>query len=93
MHEYVSLPVFAKSSSVYSKLQRFVSGSGHGLSVCVYLALFPLTQSSTFEYVRDAEDAMYALDRYRFLNRELDIQFAEGDRKSKLPFKFCFLLL
>ncbi|XP_038064741.1 serine/arginine-rich splicing factor 10-like isoform X2 [Patiria miniata] len=36
----------------------------------------------TFEYVRDAEEAMYGLDRNRFLGRELDIQFAEGDRKT-----------
>ncbi|XP_022106705.1 serine/arginine-rich splicing factor 10-like isoform X2 [Acanthaster planci] len=35
-----------------------------------------------FEYVRDAEEAMYGLDRTRFFGRELDIQFAEGDRKS-----------
>ncbi|KAI8512550.1 Serine/arginine-rich splicing factor 10 [Branchiostoma belcheri] len=41
----------------------------------------PLNQL-TFEDVRDAEDAMYGLDRSRFYGRELEIQFAEGDRKT-----------
>ncbi|XP_033123830.1 serine/arginine-rich splicing factor 12-like [Anneissia japonica] len=35
-----------------------------------------------FDDIRDAEDAMNALDRTRFFGRELEIQFAEGDRKS-----------
>ncbi|XP_054766524.1 serine/arginine-rich splicing factor 10-like [Lytechinus pictus] len=35
-----------------------------------------------FEDIRDAEDAMYDLDRYRFYGRELEIQYAEGDRKT-----------
>ena len=42
------------------------------------------TSGSTFDYVRDAEEAMYGLDRTRLFGRELDIQFAEGDRKSEL---------
>ncbi|XP_022106706.1 serine/arginine-rich splicing factor 10-like isoform X3 [Acanthaster planci] len=51
---------------------------------CFPFHSFPLTldPASTFEYVRDAEEAMYGLDRTRFFGRELDIQFAEGDRKS-----------
>ncbi|XP_064466069.1 serine/arginine-rich splicing factor 12-like isoform X2 [Ornithodoros turicata] len=35
-----------------------------------------------FEDVRDAEDAMYSLDRTRFYGRELEIEFAQGDRKT-----------
>ncbi|XP_071946851.1 serine/arginine-rich splicing factor 12-like [Antedon mediterranea] len=35
-----------------------------------------------FEDIRDAEDALSALDRSRFFGRELEVQFAEGDRKS-----------
>ncbi|XP_023217182.1 serine/arginine-rich splicing factor 12-like [Centruroides vittatus] len=35
-----------------------------------------------FEDVRDAEDAIYALDRTRFFGRELEIEFAQGDRKT-----------
>ncbi|ESO03496.1 hypothetical protein HELRODRAFT_157132 [Helobdella robusta] len=31
---------------------------------------------------RDAEEALYALDRQRFMGRELEIEFAKGDRKS-----------
>ena len=42
----------------------------------------PLTESK-FEDPRDAEDAMYNLDRTRFYGRELEIEFARGDRKSK----------
>ena len=37
----------------------------------------------TFEDIRDAEDAHYYLDRVVLLGRELEVQFAEGDRKSK----------
>ena len=37
---------------------------------------------STFEDVRDAEDALHYLDGTRLHGRELEIQYAEGDRKS-----------
>jgi len=37
----------------------------------------------TFEDPRDADDALYHLDRTRFMGRELEIEFARGDRKSK----------
>ncbi|KAK2573144.1 Serine/arginine-rich splicing factor 12 [Acropora cervicornis] len=36
----------------------------------------------TFEDIRDAEDAHYYLDRVVLLGRELEVQFAEGDRKT-----------
>ena len=39
--------------------------------------------NSTFEDVRDAEDALHYLDGTRLHGRELEIQYAEGDRKSK----------
>ncbi|XP_028391645.1 serine/arginine-rich splicing factor 12-like isoform X2 [Dendronephthya gigantea] len=35
-----------------------------------------------FEDIRDAEDALYYLDRIIVLGRELEVQFAEGDRKT-----------
>jgi len=35
-----------------------------------------------FEDARDAEDALYNLDRTNFYGRELEIEFAKGDRKS-----------
>lgn len=35
-----------------------------------------------FEDMRDAEDAMYGLDRSRFCGRELVVEFAQGDRKT-----------
>ncbi|CAG2192145.1 serine/arginine-rich splicing factor 10-like isoform X4 [Mytilus edulis] len=35
-----------------------------------------------FEDPRDADDALYHLDRTRYQGRELEIEFARGDRKS-----------
>lgn len=43
-----------------------------------------LNSVGTFEDVRDAEDALHYLDGTRLHGRELEIQYAEGDRKSKL---------
>ncbi|POI35742.1 hypothetical protein CIB84_000500 [Bambusicola thoracicus] len=37
----------------------------------------------TFEDVRDAEDALHNLDRKWICGRQIEIQFAQGDRKSK----------
>ena len=42
-----------------------------------------LTNSCTFEDIRDAEDALHYLDGTRLHGRELEIQYAEGDRKSE----------
>ena len=41
----------------------------------------------TFDDPKDAEDALYNLDRVKLFNRELEVEFARGDRKSKLAFK------
>ncbi|BFZ01505.1 hypothetical protein BsWGS_04544 [Bradybaena similaris] len=35
-----------------------------------------------FEDPRDADDALYHLDRSRYYGRELEIEFARGDRKT-----------
>ncbi|UJR37713.1 hypothetical protein I4U23_030408 [Adineta vaga] len=35
-----------------------------------------------YEESRDAEEARHALDRYRLLGRELEVEFARGDRKT-----------
>lgn len=48
------------------------------------MAVIKTLTLATFEDIRDAEDALYYLDRASLLNRELEVQFAEGDRKSKL---------
>ncbi|GFO49751.1 serine/arginine-rich splicing factor 12-like [Plakobranchus ocellatus] len=37
---------------------------------------------ATFEDPRDADDALYNLDRTRYYGRELEIEFARGDRKT-----------
>lgn len=42
-----------------------------------------LNPSSKFEDVRDAEDALHNLDRKWVCGRQIEIQFAQGDRKSK----------
>lgn len=39
-----------------------------------------------FEDVRDAEDALHNLDRKWVCGRQIEIQFAQGDRKSKNKF-------
>lgn len=35
-----------------------------------------------YEESRDAEEALHALDRYRLMGRELEVEFARGDRKT-----------
>jgi len=35
-----------------------------------------------YEESRDAEEALRSLDRYRLLGRELEVEFARGDRKT-----------
>ncbi|CAF0836818.1 unnamed protein product [Rotaria sordida] len=35
-----------------------------------------------YEESRDAEEALHALDRYRLLGREIEVEFARGDRKT-----------
>lgn len=39
-----------------------------------------------FEDVRDAEDALHNLDRKWVCGRQIEIQFAQGDRKSMNSF-------
>jgi hypothetical protein len=36
---------------------------------------------------RFAEEALRSLDRYRLFGRELEVEFARGDRKSKFRFR------
>ncbi|CAJ0938755.1 unnamed protein product [Ranitomeya imitator] len=40
------------------------------------------TPHNTFEDVRDAEDALHNLDRRWICGRQIEIQFAQGDRKT-----------
>ena len=47
----------------------------------------------TYEDVRDAEDAMHYEEGCRLHGRCLEIQYAEGDRKSKSQFSASFLFL
>ncbi|KAM6968088.1 uncharacterized protein FYW47_006785 [Aplochiton taeniatus] len=43
--------------------------------------------TSTFEDVRDAEDALHNLDRKWVCGRQIEIQFAQGDRKTPCQMK------
>ncbi|KAH0631138.1 hypothetical protein JD844_005290 [Phrynosoma platyrhinos] len=49
---------------------------------CKYLKFPSTLTSSTFEDVRDAEDALHNLDRKWICGRQIEIQFAQGDRKT-----------
>jgi FUS-interacting serine-arginine-rich protein 1 len=40
----------------------------------------------TFEDPRDAEEAQYRMDRQRLFGREIEVEFARGDRKSSYYF-------
>lgn len=42
-----------------------------------------------FEDVRDAEDALHSLDRKWVCGRQIEIQFAQGDRKSRCCSSGC----
>ena len=59
-------------------------------------ARLPLTCHCTFDDPRDADDAMYYLDRTRFHGRELEVEVARGDRKCeyqltyKYPHQFTY---
>ncbi|XP_078359108.1 uncharacterized protein LOC144643663 [Oculina patagonica] len=60
----------------------------YGRITDVYIPLDYYTRESRgfayvqFEDIRDAEDAHYYLDRVMLHGRELEVQFAEGDRKT-----------
>ncbi|XP_020629173.1 serine/arginine-rich splicing factor 10-like [Orbicella faveolata] len=60
----------------------------YGRITDVYIPLDYYTRESRgfayvqFEDIRDAEDAHYYLDRVVLHGRELEVQFAEGDRKT-----------
>ncbi|XP_068603328.1 serine/arginine-rich splicing factor 10-like [Brachionichthys hirsutus] len=43
---------------------------------------YPFPMSFIFEDVRDAEDALHSLDRKWVCGRQIEIQFAQGDRKT-----------
>lgn len=38
---------------------------------------------ATFDDPRDAEEAVYNLNHVRYHGRELEVEFARGDRKSE----------
>ena len=54
-----------------------------GKIVGEFRSLIEFLTCERFEDIRDAEDALYYLDRTNFHGRDLEVQFAEGDRKCK----------
>ena len=44
----------------------------------------------TFEDPRDAEEAQYRMNRQRLFGKEIEVEFARGERKSKF---FVFVSL
>lgn len=48
------------------------------------LVLFLNFEVITFDYRDDADDAIYYLDGVSLFGRALEVQLAQGDRKSKL---------
>ncbi|TEA39682.1 hypothetical protein DBR06_SOUSAS3410149, partial [Sousa chinensis] len=61
----------------YTRRPRGFAYVQYPLFYCVHLVIF--------EDVRDAEDALYNLNRKWVCGRQIEIQFAQGDRKSKSP--------
>ena len=69
-----------------STIKRFCQQGKQLSSFCSRQSLVWESQALTyhkFEDIRDAEDAHYYLNRVMLHGRELEVQFAEGDRKSK----------
>ncbi|CAL8249026.1 unnamed protein product [Lota lota] len=60
----------------------FYTRRPRGFAYIQYPFYAPLTPPRTFEDVRDAEDALHNLDRKWVCGRQIEIQFAQGDRKT-----------
>ncbi|KAM6371055.1 serine/arginine-rich splicing factor 10 isoform 5-T5 [Pluvialis apricaria] len=50
--------------------------------ITAFLLFVTTLTLTTFEDVRDAEDALHNLDRKWICGRQIEIQFAQGDRKT-----------
>ena len=51
-----------------------------------------ITELFRFEDLRDASDAKHEMDKRKIAGRYIDVQFAVGDRKSKLYIVIKFSL-
>ncbi|KAI0989230.1 hypothetical protein GJ496_004873 [Pomphorhynchus laevis] len=61
----------------YDEIKKLFEKYGRVVDVTI-----PLDYYTRYEDPRDAEDAMYHLDRVRIHGRELEIEFARGERKT-----------
>ncbi|XP_024866382.1 serine/arginine-rich splicing factor 10 isoform X3 [Kryptolebias marmoratus] len=76
-----SLEMAAKNGEKKRFKRRKPSLSGSRLKSVKIKMKFKVKQSM-FEDVRDAEDALHSLDRKWVCGRQIEIQFAQGDRKT-----------
>lgn len=58
-----------------------------------YKQISNLNLNFTFEDTRDAEEALYKLDKQPLFGRELEVEYARGDRKSKFKSIYLFICL
>ncbi|KAL5021326.1 hypothetical protein ScPMuIL_000481 [Solemya velum] len=79
---YVPVDYYTRRVRGFAYIQYPLSvlyqGDGTNIPHCLMLSV----QGTRFEDPRDADDALYHLDRTRFFGRELEIEFARGDRKT-----------
>lgn len=90
------VPALISQMNVYKwkRDQRpFVGESVRASACCLVSENQNLNRIGTFEDVRDAEDALHNLDHKWVCGRQIEIQFAQGDRKSKNPPPFFFFLI
>jgi len=70
----------------YEDLRRFFSKYGKTLDVTIPLDYYSGMPKGycfvEFEDPRDAEEAQYRMDRQRLFGREIEVEFARGDRKT-----------
>ncbi|KAK0060142.1 serine/arginine-rich splicing factor 10-like isoform X2 [Biomphalaria pfeifferi] len=81
---FITGPIKPTRQSPYKQDQTssYVVGIIEGMGIVFKINQLTCLNNHTFEDPRDADDALYHLDRTRFYGRELEIEFARGDRKS-----------
>jgi FUS-interacting serine-arginine-rich protein 1 len=76
----------------YDDLRRLFQKYGKIVDITIPLDYHSRTSRGyafiLYEDARDAEEALYKLDKQPLFGRELEVEFARGDRKSN----FCVIL-
>ena len=79
----IPLDYYSRSTKGYAFIQYpflMLNNFFYLLFVCVSLTIYLFT----YEDQRDAEEALYKLDKQPLFGRELEVEYARGERKSKL---------